>query len=259
MKHETSKVTYDPANHRDYNEEWQDNQQRKYAYDFDFQVMHRFMLESFVPHFRGNSILELGSFKGDFTARLLEHFLVVDCIEASSDAVSEARIRLGDRVRIVEGTFEQVALDRKYDNIILTHVLEHVDDPIGLLRRIKDEWLSESGRLFLVCPNANAASRQIAVKMGIVDFNAAITEPERLHGHRATYSFDTLENIVQRAGMNVVSRNGIFFKALANYQWDQVLKAEIVSDDYLVGCYKLGQLYPELCASIFLLCDHGSR
>ena len=40
-----------------------------------------------------------------------------------------------------------------------------------------------------------------------------------------------------------MSRSGIFFKALANFQWDMMLEAEIVDEKYLRGCY-LGQQYP---------------
>ena len=89
--------------------------------------------------------------------------------------------------------FENASLPRRYDNIVLTHVLEHFDDPVRLLGRINDEWLAEDGRLFLVCPNANAPSRQIAVKMGLITHNAAVTPDEAEHGHRRTYALDTLE------------------------------------------------------------------
>jgi len=61
------------------------------------------------------------------------------------------------------------------------------------------------------------------------------------------------------AGLRVVSRTGIFFKALANFQWDRLLETDIVSKEYLDGCYMLGQQYPDLCASIFLLCERGDR
>ena len=49
--------------------------------------------------------------------------------------------------------FENVTLPRCYDNIVMTHVLEHLDDPVCVLRRVNEEWLAEDGR-FLVCPNA---------------------------------------------------------------------------------------------------------
>lgn len=59
------------------------------------------------------------------------------------------------------------------------------------------------------------------------------------------------------AGLRVVHRSGIFFKALANFQWDALLKTDIVSQGYLDGCYALGQVYPDLCASIYLVCEAG--
>ena len=49
---------------RDFNKEFKDNDQRKYHYNFDFDVMHPFMLQSFIPFFRNGNLLELGSFKG---------------------------------------------------------------------------------------------------------------------------------------------------------------------------------------------------
>ncbi len=60
-------------------------------------------------------------------------------------------------------------------------------------------------------------------------------------------------------GFALPHRSGIFFKALANFQWDRLLKTDIVSKAYLDGCYKLGQRYPDLCASIFLVCEKGDR
>ncbi len=243
---------------RDYDAEFKDTADHRYAYNFDFDVMHKYMLRSFEPLFRAGSLLELGSFKGDFTRRLLPHFTDITCVEASPVAIEQARAALPGHVTLIEGMFETVQLPRRYDNIVLTHVLEHLDDPIGVLRRIRDEWLTETGRLFLVCPNANAPSRQIAVKMGLISHNAAITPAEQAHGHRITYSLDTLERDARAADLHVVHRSGIFFKALANFQWDRLLATDIVSPEYLDGCFMLGQHYPDLCASIFLVCERGN-
>lgn len=243
---------------RDYNVEMKDSAARRYVYGFDFDVMHPFMIKSFRPFFNQGSLLELGSFKGDFTKRFLPYFNDVTCVEASSDAIAEARQKLGDQVTFIEALFEKVTLPKRYDNIVLTHVLEHLDDPVLVLKRINDEWLAPGGRLFLVCPNANAPSRQIAVKMGLITHNAAVTRAEAEHGHRCTYSLDTLERDAVAAGLNVVHRSGIFFKALANFQWDRLLQSDIISKEYLEGCYRLGQLYPDLCSSIFLMCEQGT-
>ena len=244
---------------RNYDTELQDAFGHKYAYTFDLDVMHPFMLRSFEPFFNGSSVLELGSFHGEFTKRLATRFADITCVEASGEAVAVSRAALGDKVQIVHGTFEAVSLGRVFDNVVLTHVLEHLDDPVGVLRRINREWLSESGRLFLVCPNANAPSRQIAVQMGLITHNAAVTPAEQHHGHRITYSLDTLERDARTAGLKIVHRSGVFFKALANFQWDRLLSTDIISPEYLEGCYQLGQVYPDLCSSILLVCEKGGR
>lgn len=243
---------------RDYNAEIKDTADHQYAYSFDFDVMHPYMIRSFEPFFQPGSLLELGSFKGDFTRRLCERFKDITCVEASGEAIEEARRKLGDGVWFVHSTLETATLPRRYDNIVLTHVLEHLDDPVRVLRRVNDEWLAEGGRFFLVCPNANAPSRQIAVKMGLITHNSAVTPAEAEHGHRCTYSLDTLERDAVAARLKVVHRSGIFFKALANFQWDHLLQTNIISKEYLEGCYKFGQYYPDLCASIFLVCEHGN-
>jgi 2-polyprenyl-3-methyl-5-hydroxy-6-metoxy-1,4-benzoquinol methylase len=249
------------SNSRDYDSEFKDSDPsqggRKYAYSFDYDVLHRFMLKSFVPFFREGSVLELGSFKGEFTKRLIPHFDDITCVEASGVAIEAARAQLPAAVSFVNSVFETASLPRRYDNIVLTHVLEHLDDPVSVLKRVNDEWLSDKGRFFLVCPNANAPSRQIAVKMGLISHNAAVTPAEAEHGHRCTYSLDTLERDARAAGLKVVCRTGIFFKALANFQWDRLLDTDIISDAYLEGCFELGHQYPDLCASIFLLCERG--
>ena len=242
---------------RDFDSEIKNTADHLYAYGFDFDVMHPFMLRSFEPFLRPGKMLELGSFKGDFTHRLLQRFDDVTCVEASGVALGEAQRRFGDKVQFVHSTFETATLPARYDNIVLTHVLEHLDDPVRVLRRINDEWLAEGGRFFLVCPNAHAASRQIAVKMGLISHNAAVTPAEAAHGHQCTYSLDTLERDAVAAGLRVVHRSGIFFKALANFQWDRLLQTDIISKAYLDGCYELGQQYPDLCSSIFLLCERG--
>ncbi len=241
---------------RNYNKECKDNKDRKYAYNFDFDVMHPYMLKSFAPFIKEGAALELGCYQGAFTERIAGMFNEITCIEASGEAICFAKERLKgqNHVHFVQGMFEEVILVKKYDTIFLTHVLEHLDDRIGLLRKVKDEWLAEKGVLIVACPNANAPSRQIAVKMGLIESNLSVTEAERLHGHRVTYSLETLETDIKKSGMQVVYKSGIFFKALANFQWDRLLETDIISKEYLDGCYSLGQQYPELCSSIYCVC-----
>jgi 2-polyprenyl-3-methyl-5-hydroxy-6-metoxy-1,4-benzoquinol methylase len=246
---------------RDYAKESSDLAARQYAYDFDY-LMHGYMLRSFAPFMRVGSALEMGCYMGDFTALLAERFDDLTVIEAAENLVQKSRTRVpktkgGNPVAFHHSTFEAVTLNRKFDNIFLMHTLEHLDDPVGVLKLVND-WLTDAGYLFLVVPNPNAPSRQIAVKMGLISHNAAVTPAEREHGHRCTYSLDTLERDAKAAGLAVHYRSGIFFKPFANFQFDRLMKTDIISPEYMEGCYQMGMQYPDLCASIFLLCGRSA-
>ena len=242
---------------RDYNREHQDTRERKYEYDFD-RLLRGYMRRSFAPFHRPGKALELGCYKGEFTSLLAESFADLTVVEGASDLIDIARTRVGPGVKFIHATFETVDLAPEYDSIFLIHTLEHLDDPRAVLARI-GTWLAPGGRLFVAVPNANAASRQIAVKMGLIEHNSAVSPAERDHGHRRTYALDTLETEVGGAGLSVLSRGGVFFKPFANFQFDRMAGTDVISSDYLEGCYRLGMHYPDLCASVYAICEAGDE
>lgn len=238
---------------RDLNTEYQDTENRLYAYDFDY--IHRdYMIKALAGQFRPGNALEMGCYHGEFTKKLLQVFADVTVIEGASDLIEIARRNVDDKATFILGQFEDVELEQRFDNIFLIHTLEHLSEPQPVLKKVR-QWLSPGGRLFIVVPNANAASRQIAVGMGLIDFNAAVTEGERKHGHRCTYSLDTLEHEAVQAGFQVEQRGGILFKPLANFQFDAAYRAGIIDQAFFDGCYKLGMKYPDLTASVYVVCS----
>jgi SAM-dependent methyltransferase len=239
---------------RDLNLEFQDNVERKYAYEFDW-ILRRYLLRTISPHFDlSGKTLELGCFQGDMTKMLLDFFPRMTVVEGAEDLCGVVEQRFPGRLTVINSTFENVTLQAEYQNIFLVHTLEHLDDPIALLKKIK-AWLAPGGRLYIAVPNANALSRQIAVKMGLIRYNSAVTEGERLHGHRLTYSIDMLEYHLHEAGFRCFESGGVVLKPLANFQFDRALAEGIVDQAYLDGCYELGKRYPDLCASLYAVCE----
>ena len=236
---------------RDHNAEYQDNAERQYAYDFDY-LMRDYMMRTFAPYYQGKA-LELGCFEGGTTQRLARYFDDLTVVEAADSLIEIAKTNVPERVKFIHATIETAELEPVYDSIFLMHTLEHLDDPIPALARIRN-WLSPTGRLFVVVPNANAASRQIAVKMGLIETNQSVTAGERAHGHRCTYSLDTLEHEVRQAGLTILTRGGVFFKPFANFQFDILIKNQVIDPAYLEGCYALGMQYHELSASVYTIC-----
>jgi len=239
---------------RNYDAEYKDTS-RKYAYKFD-SILREYMMRTLAPFLPSGKALEMGCYKGDVTEMLAARYTDLTVIEASEELVSAARARLGGRARFLRGTFETIDLSERYDAVFLMHTLEHVDDPVTVLKRV-NHWLTDRGRLFVVVPNANAPSRQVAVQMGLIPHNSAVTDGERAQGHRRTYSLDTLERDVTDAQLRIAHRGGVFFKPLANYQFDMLIGGEVISEGYLEGCYRLGMHYPDLCASIYVVCERS--
>lgn len=237
---------------RDLNREFADTEARKYAYDFDYR-MHGYMLRAFEGKLPQGRALELGCFEGEFTRRLATIFPDLTTVEGSSELIATARAAAPQGVEFVLSRFEDFTPEARFDAVFLTHTLEHLDAPVELLRRI-GTWLTPTGRLFLVVPNAHAASRQIAVAMGLISHPTAVTEGEFEHGHRRTYNLDALKAQVVEAGLGVIETGGVFFKPFANFQFDQLIASGAIGEDYLEGCFKLGRLYPDLCASIYAIC-----
>jgi 2-polyprenyl-3-methyl-5-hydroxy-6-metoxy-1,4-benzoquinol methylase len=226
---------------------------RKYAYDFDYR-MHDYILRRLEAHLPPGRALELGCYHGAFTQRLERRYPDLTVAEGASDLIEVARLAVSSRVTFIKTLFQDFEPDATFDAIFLIHTLEHLDEGAEQLARIGD-WLKPgSGRLFVVVPNAHAPSRQIAVEMGLISHAAAVTDGERAHGHRRTYSLDTLGKECRSARLRIIERGGVFFKPFANFQFDALLKSGIIGEEYLEGCYQLGMRYPDLCSSIYAVC-----
>jgi 2-polyprenyl-3-methyl-5-hydroxy-6-metoxy-1,4-benzoquinol methylase/GNAT superfamily N-acetyltransferase len=246
------------STNRDHDLEFQDNQERRYSYDFD-RIVREHLLRRLAPVLKTDgATLEVGAFRGDMTQQLLEYFARLDVIEASSILADEVRARFDDRVHVTTARIEDVAPEKRYQNIFLVHTLEHLDDPVAALSRIAT-WLDDDGFLFVAVTNANALSRQIAVHMGLIAHNSVVTPGEFEHGHRRTYSLDTLLADVRDAGLRVADFGGVIVKPLANFQFDRALEEGIVGNEYVEACDRLAVVYPDLAASVFACCTSKGR
>lgn len=220
---------------------------------FDAQMRH-YMMRTCEPFFREGPCLQVGCAHGDQTSLLLDRFGDVTVVEGAPEFIRIAKDRVGGRATFVEGLIEDFETDRRFETILFAHVLEHVIDPVVALRKLAS-LLTPTGRLFLVVPNAEAASRRIAVKMGALTHLEALSPDDVAAGHRRVYRLDTLCRDAREAGLDLVHSGGIFFKPLANFQLNQLMGGPLVSDAFMEGCYQLGHEHPTFCASIYVVAE----
>jgi 2-polyprenyl-3-methyl-5-hydroxy-6-metoxy-1,4-benzoquinol methylase len=121
----------------------------------------------FARFFGGGSCLELGPAEGLMTGHLMKHFADLTCVEGAPDFCDILQKRY-PRLQVVNALFENFEPSRRFDNIILGHVLEHVSNPVALLERVRI-WLSANGKVFASVPNARSVHRQMGVLMGLLE------------------------------------------------------------------------------------------
>jgi 2-polyprenyl-3-methyl-5-hydroxy-6-metoxy-1,4-benzoquinol methylase len=218
---------------------------------FDATMRH-YMMRTFAPFFRDGKCLQVGCAHGDQTTLLLERYSDVTVVEGAREFIDYTRARVGDRVLFVEGLVEDFQTDARYETIFFSHVLEHVADPVLALGKL-GELLTPTGRLYVVVPNGEAASRRIAVKMGALTHLEAMSPGDIAAGHRRVYRLDTLCRDTLAAGLMVAESGGIFFKPLANFQFDALIGGPLISEAFMEGCYLLGKEHPSMTASIFVI------
>lgn len=218
------------------------------------QRMRHYMMRSLKPWLKAGAALEVGCMHGEFTQLLAALYADLTVVEPASQFIANTRARVGAQAQFIQSLFETFATERRFDAIFLLHVLEHLEDPVSALKKA-GQLLAPQGRIFIVVPNGNAPSRQLAVKMGLLRDRLDLSPADLKHGHRRVYLSDTLERDARSAGLSILHRGGIFFKPLANFQLDALIGGPLISEEFMEACYALGMEYPSLCASIFLVCE----
>ncbi|MBC01442.1 MAG: SAM-dependent methyltransferase [Rhodobacteraceae bacterium] len=149
--------------------------------------------------------------------------------------------------RILEGYFETCELDERFDLIVMGFVLEHVDDPVAVMRRYR-KALAPGGRLFVAVPNAKSMNRRLGLEMGLIDDIYDLNETDHLLGHQRNYCRETLAADAARAGYRVAHEEGIYLKPLPL----GVLKTLDDMDANLKAMLKVGVDFPDLCVALLV-------
>lgn len=202
----------------------------------------------------GESILDIGCGVGMFTPTFKGKWKRVVGLDPSEKFLEEAR--KNSDVEYVQGYGETFELDEKFDTITMNMLLEHVDDPVALLRNCK-KHLNKGGRILAQVPNSTSMTRQIGVLMGILDSTDNITDRERDYfGHQRVYTLATLEDDAIAAGLNVVEIGGLLHKPLPNSMLGKICdeQGEEWAEKFIQALVEFGKDRPEECANLYMVC-----
>ena len=208
---------------------------------------------SHYVNLKSASVMELGSASGNLTALLASQCRRVVAVDGSARFLEIARSRVGKfPVEFVHAMFENLRHSDTFDLLVMHHILEHVDAPVPLLAALR-EFLRFGGVFAITVPNAHALSRQLAMKMGLLQSLYDLTENDNRHGHQRVYDWPTLEQDVMKAGYEIVGRHGLALKLFADFQNEQIVKAGIIGDAQLRGLWSMADQYRDVAGAIMVI------
>lgn len=135
-------------------------------------------------------LLDVGCGNGQFLAQMRDLGWEILGVEPDREAARIAKEQLGNHV--ITGTLEEASLPEKsFDAITLYHVMEHVHDPVALLREC-NRVLKPGGKLVVVTPNIGSFGHKVFRRYWV-----ALDTPRHLH----LFSLQTLKICAQEGDL----------------------------------------------------------
>ncbi len=210
------------------------------------KVLMKYKIMAVSAFCTGDSMLDIGCGVGTLTYALAPKFRVAVGIDGSDIKIAKAqKYNSSPAISYIHTLFEDYTPTNRFDFIVSTNVLEHVDDAVAFLKRIK-KWLSRDGQLVITVPNALGLHKRIGKAMGLTPDPYALSEADIQKGHKRIYDSERLKNDFTSAGYRVRHLGGILLKPLSHKQMES-WNPKIVE-----ALYQVGKELPEYCSSLII-------
>lgn len=212
------------------------------------RFMTRGTIELASPICQGKDILQMGLGNGMVAKYLDKIVLKQTVIEGSSRILDEFSFP-SKKTDFVKALFEKFQSENKFDVILANHVIEHVDNPINILKHIKS-FLKKEGKIFITVPNANSIHRLIGVEMNLLKSKYELNESDKRAGHKRVYDNQKLEEDIKKASLKIVDSGGYNLKMVSLKQmkdWPQ----ELLDAIFTVSL----SMPKDICANLWAICE----
>jgi 2-polyprenyl-3-methyl-5-hydroxy-6-metoxy-1,4-benzoquinol methylase len=200
--------------------------------------------QSIKSHLIEGPVLEVGSADGEMTKYIVEDFKQVTVVDAAR-SYTEAILAKYPQVKVHQSMIENFVTSETYANIIFAHILEHVVDPIRVLKKL-GRLIKPGGRIAIIVPNADSLHRLAGVEMGLMKATTELNEADISVDHKRVYTRELLNTHINKANLKLVASGGIFLKPLSNRQIEDQW-----SDELIEAYYELGKKFPDLAAELY--------
>ena len=199
-------------------------------------------------HEDSRTVIEFGLGDGVLTHKLCEHFEHVTGVDGAQTTIDLLKAKLKhSNITLKKSYIENYNSDKKYDVIVMGHILEHLINPVMALKNIKC-LMHDKSILYISVPNANSIHRLVATKMGLLERPESLNQRDLDLGHQVVFHPNNLKLTVEAAGLTINRFGGVMIKPLANSQISKDWSREMID-----GFIALGDDLPELCGDIYVV------
>jgi 2-polyprenyl-3-methyl-5-hydroxy-6-metoxy-1,4-benzoquinol methylase len=192
---------------------------------------------------KNKSVLEMGYGDGILTSYLASRKNSNLNLIEGSKLLSKKAKRKHKNITVINEMFENFKPKKKYDIIIASHILEHVDKPVEVLKKIKS-WMHKKSLCIIHVPISTSYHRQIAVIMKLQKKLDTLSKRDLVVGHKRVYSLKTMKSDLKKTRFRLLKIQGFFLKFLPNSMMLDF------SDDLIVALNKITKnIDPALCAN----------
>ncbi len=128
----------------------------------------------------------------------------IDGIEGNRQALEKAKQWLGKSYCIdVEQIDTYPSIEKKYDYIIFSHILEHLRNPYEVLQKSKD-YLKDDGHIIIGLPNVSNIVQRIDMLMGKFNYeDTGVMD----NTHYTMFNYHTAIKMIKACGLQVKEYN----------------------------------------------------
>lgn len=209
---------------------------------------------SLYINLKSSSVLEFGPATGQMTELLSSRVKNVVAVDGSNEFIKIAKnkVKNANNVTFYESYFEDFILNEKFDCLIFHHIIEHLENPQLIFGKLIP-FLKKDSIIAISVPNSHALSRQLAVKMGLLNSVYDLTENDKNHGHYTVYDWCKTENLILKSGYSIIGRHGLSFKLFSDKQNVDMLINNIIAEEQIKGLWKLADELKEYAGAIMII------
>jgi 2-polyprenyl-3-methyl-5-hydroxy-6-metoxy-1,4-benzoquinol methylase len=184
-----------------------------------FDLTRAARVRELLRHRPNGRVLDVGCYDGAFTTRVLDDRVVgVDVADVALHAargrgLQPVRTQLESGLPFLAGSFATV---------IAAEIIEHVFDTQAVIAELA-RVVQPGGWLAITTPNLVALSGRAQLVLGRSPHNVEFDASEGTSGHIRYFTFDTLELVLRRAGLEPLGR------------WTNVVHFSVFGSSELVG------------------------